>query len=440
MTNNLSIEFDWLHRDNGDAIERATLAELAMTANKYSAFELEDLTAKSIRKSARVSAYNLAVWFVSNWWKLRWEPKRTTYEWDFSHKIGAAGGGYLWPNVSFNGDGATISIQSESTLFPATGQAIRYINNFSTIITAEEFETKIGFFVESVIARLVDLGINAPELVGLWKEVYAERQDLELSKWRKLEAIMGFDPDEVPDHIVVGLKDASDNYGAGAVEEVAAASQGKVLDILKELSGAPFAESTGLCMPQFDVLQQEISSLGPTLFPWQKGEEAARIARRAWHLDEGSVSTKYLSEIFGFRQELINEPSKSRGPMTVGYREGGALDHFKIFLNTSYPANRRFALMRIVGDNLTASPDDKLLPAPDIKTHRQKFQRAFAQEFLCPYDELKEFIGSTEPEDEKIEDAARHFEVSPLLVTSVLVNKGHIARASLDEYGDRVAA
>ena len=161
-------------------------------------------------------------------------------------------------------------IQSESTLFPATGQAIRYINNFSTIITAEEFETKIGFFVESVIARLVDLGINAPELVGLWKEVCAERQDLALSKWRKLEAIMGFDPDEVPDHIVVGLKDASDNYGAGAVEEVAAASQGKVLDILKELSGAPFAESTGLCMPQFDVLQQEISCLGPTLFPWQK--------------------------------------------------------------------------------------------------------------------------------------------------------------------------
>ena len=69
MTNNLSIKFDWLHRDNGDALERATLAELAMTANKYSAFELEDLTAKSIRKSARVSAYNLAVWFVSNWWK-----------------------------------------------------------------------------------------------------------------------------------------------------------------------------------------------------------------------------------------------------------------------------------------------------------------------------------------------------------------------------------
>ena len=52
----------------------------------------------------------------------------------------------------------------------------------------------------------------------------------------------------------------------------------------------------------------------------------------------------------------------------------------------------------------------------------------------------KNLSAAQEPEDEKIEDAARHFEVSPLLVTSVLVNKGHIARASLDEYGDRVAA
>ena len=438
MKDNFSIQFDWLHRDYGDAIDRATLAELAMTANKFSAFELEDFTAKSVRKSARVSAYNLAVWFVSNWWKLRWEPKRCAYNWDVSHKIGAAGGGYLWPDVSFNSDGPTITIQSESALFPFTGQGIRYINNFSTIIPAEEFESKVSFFVESVIARLVGLGVEAPELVGLWKEVCAERQDLALSKWRKLEAIMGFDPDEAPDYLVVGLQEAADNYGSCAVEEVAAASQGKALEVIKELSGAPLAESIGLCIPGFDGLRQELSNIRSTLFPWQRGEEAARIARRAWSLGEGPVSTELIADIFGFRQELITEPSKRRGPMSAGFRKDRSPDHFNIFLNTSYPSNRRFALMRLVGDNLTAPSDDKLLPASDIKTYRQKFQRAFAQEFLCPYRELKEFIVSSEPNDDDIEDAAQHFGVSSLLVTSVLVNKGHVERASLD--GERDAA
>lgn len=439
MKDNLSIYFDWLHRDYGDDIDRATLAELAMSANQYSAFELEDFTAKTIRKTARVSAYNLAIWFASNWWKLRWEPRRATSEWEISHMIGAAGGGYLWPNLSFNSDGATIIIESKPALFPGTGEAIRYINNFATTIPAFEFENKVSMFVESVIARLVGLGIDAPELVELWKEVCIERQDSALSKWRKLEAIMGFDPDEAPDHLVVGLKDAADNYGSSAIEEVAAASQGKVLDILGELSGAPLAESTGLHIPEFGTLQKEISRVSQTLYPWQMGEQAARIARKAWHLGEGPVSTGGISDIFGFNQDVINQPSKIKAAMSVGFRQEKDLEHLKIFINTPIPTNRRFALMRLVGDNLTAPLDDKLLPAPDTKTFRQKFQRAFAQEFLCPYDQLMDFIGKNEINDEKIEDAAHHFEVSPLLVTSVLVNKGIVERASLDEFQERAA-
>jgi hypothetical protein len=400
---------------------------------------LEDFTSKSVRKSARVSAYNLAVWFVSNWWRLRWEPKRGAgaYHWDISHKIGAAGGGYLWPDVSFNSDGSTITIQSESALFPFTGQDIRYINNFSTIITAEEFESKISLFVESVIARLLTLRIDAAELIGLWKEVCAERQDLSLSRWRKLEAIMGFDPDDASDYLVVGLQEAADNYGSDAIEEIAAASQEKALDVIKELSGAPRTESTRLSIPGFDGLRQELRGIKSTLFPWQRGEEAAQIARRTWSLGEGPVSSEHIADIFEFRQELIFEPSKRKGPMSAGFREFESMDRFKVFLNTPYPANQRFALMRLVADNLTAQPDDKLLPASDIKTYRQKFQRAFAQEFLCPYQELKEFIVSSEPNYDDIEDAALHFGVSPLLIKSVLINKGHIGRGTL---GEREAA
>ena len=433
MTNTFSIEFDWLHRDYGDAIERATLAELALTANRHCAFELEDFQAKSVRKSARISAYHLALWFASNWWRLRWEPERGTVDWEVSHRIGAAGGGYLWPNLSFIGDGATVTIQSEPELFTATGQTIRYINSFKTVIRAQDFESTIDSFIESVIARLVQLRIEAP-LVGLWQEVASERHDFALSQWRRMEAIMGFDPDEGPAHLAAELRTAAESYGPGAVEEVAAATGERVLDCLRELSGAPRLESAGLCIPKFEALQQEIGAVRPAWFPWQRGEAAARIARRVWSLD-GAVSTEAMVDTFGFRRELINEPSGAKGPMSAGFRGEGAPDHFKVFLNSPYQENRRFALMRIIGDNLSAAPEDRLLPAPNVRTQRQKFQRSFAQEFLCPYEELRAFLGSAEPGDEGIEEAAHHFGVSPLLVTSVLVNKGEMDRASLDDYG-----
>ena len=70
--------------------------------------------------------------------------------------------------------------------------------------------------------------------------------------------------------------------------------------------------------------------------------------------------------------------------MNAGFRNGDP-NSFSVFLRGPIPASRRFALLRLVGDHLTAPRDDKLLPAARYaKTQRQKFQRAFAQEFLVP--------------------------------------------------------
>jgi Zn-dependent peptidase ImmA (M78 family) len=74
-----------------------------------------------------------------------------------------------------------------------------------------------------------------------------------------------------------------------------------------------------------------------------------------------------------------------------------------------------------------------LLPATRLYTQRQKFQRAFAQEFLCPYTELKSYLGSGRLDDEAIEDAASYFQVSPLLIRTTLVNKGMLERNVLQE-------
>jgi len=94
--NRFSIDFQWLQRDNGDTVARATFAEIVISACGHIATQVEDLVAKTVRCGMRVSAFALARWFAANWWRLCWEPeRRASAGWKMSHKIGAAGEGYL---------------------------------------------------------------------------------------------------------------------------------------------------------------------------------------------------------------------------------------------------------------------------------------------------------------------------------------------------------
>ena len=61
----------------------------------------------------------------------------------------------------------------------------------------------------------------------------------------------------------------------------------------------------------------------------------------------------------------------------------------------------------------------------------QKFERGFAQELLCPWQELDEFTNNSGLDEEGITEAAEHFQVSRLVVLSTLVNKQKLPRTRL---------
>ena len=426
-----SIDFQWLPREYGDAIARATLAEVTITADGSTVTELDDLMARTVRRGVRVSAYALAKWFASNWWRLRWEPERNTLSWKMSHKIGAAGEGYLWPDLAFISDGGMVLVHAKSSP-PSSEAPLRYLSNIDVVISAGEFEHGIDTFIEAVIGRLSGAGINEDGLFAVWREILEERRDPKLTAWRKIEAVLGFDPGDAPDQLIADIQKAGREYGAGAVEEMAAASGENALDDINVLWDGPRREALALNVPDIDSLRRKIhDEIQSFPFPWQKAVEAARMVRDAWSLDAGPVSTAKLSEIFGISQDMIERPSSIKGPMNAGFRNG-QMDCFSVFLKSPISVSRRFALLRLVGDHLTATPEDRLLPAaPRVGTQRQKFQRAFAQEFLCPYSELVSYLDSEEPSNEAIEDAANHFAVSPLMVSTILVNKGDLERSYL---------
>lgn len=120
--------------------------------------------------------------------------------------------------------------------------------------------------------------------------------------------------------------------------------------------------------------------------------------------------------------------------MTAGFWDAPGSEAIKVHLHRRLSTSRRFALARVVGACLDAETPERLVPASDAATQRQKFQRAFAQELLCPYADLRNFIGDRAPDDPIIEDAAEYFDVSPLLVKTTLVNKRMLDRWVMESY------
>ena len=101
-------------------------------------------------------------------------------------------------------------------------------------------------------------------------------------------------------------------------------------------------------------------------------------------------------------------------------------------LSSRWSADRRFEFSRALGDAIW-SQNETLGPLTKAKSARQKFQRAFAQALLCPYDDLQAYIGG-DTSDGALAAAAKHFHVSDRLVRSLLVNKGDLQRHRLGDF------
>lgn len=425
MNYNFEIGFEWL----ADDLSRGpcSFAAINLCVNGVCATELEDRLAKTVRASMRVSAEALALWFAGNWWRLRWEPQRATLEWRMSHMIGAAGGGFVWPDMALIGDGEFVLIENRPTSF-VQGAPIRYLTDLAQHIPVAEFERRVDDFVNAVIERLTAGGVSDSSLPGLWREVCDERANADLSAFRRLEAMLGFDPDTAPEELISDLQAQSRRTGPMAMEEIAAVGPSLVQAQLKDL----FSEKTQSAasdarLPGWKALHTEVKKSHADLLPWQHAERAAKLSRATWGIASGPVSNKRLSDIFSVDVALLNDTNASAQPISAGFRresEGA----FKVAINKHRSSGRRFELARIAADNLYARADDFLLPCTMAKTARQKFQRAFAQELLCPYEELSGFLGSDTQNEDQIEDAANHFQVSPLLVRTTLVNRGDLDR------------
>lgn len=437
MSEELKIECKWLGRETGSAMDRSFFAEIGLAVGGDWLTLLEDLEASTVRNHLRGCGYHLAQWFAANWWRLRWEPEARYWwkdaDWRIAHSVAAAGGGYVWPNVLFASDGDSLGVASIPRTKGAAFEPIRYLNRVLARITAAEFEQRVDSFMEGVLSRMHSFGMGGDNLAKLWAEVLAERHNPEAARWRKLEALCGYDPDQAPAAIIEMLLEDKAHLGGKALEEVAAQGRHSTAEVLKPIlalansKAKPTAGGFRGKMPELTAGKKHDTKARP----WQQAAKLAQLARKEWGLGKQPVTNKQLADLMGTKPAVFTDRTKAPTSMPIVLRTG-TNGGFDLYFDSVWSTSRRFASSRLLGDHLYQSSGERLIPATHAKTSRQQFQRAFAQEFLCPFDALLKKIQTDQPDEEDIAEAADHFEVSPLMVRTTLVNKAEMDRETLN--------
>jgi len=424
----MTFECNWLNKrklPTGLALEeRQTRCELALTVNEHAVFRNEDrLNDHKVNRSMHVSTYPLAYWFATNWWRLCWEsPRKPSHlndqEWLMSHNVGAAAAGYYWPNLTIASDGESVHLQQDATR--ETSAPLRYLDTLSEWISIEEFERSVSGFIEQSLERLSSKKVLNTNLHQLWEEVTAERSDPLLFKQRRLEARLGFDPDEAPEALISQLLSMMSKHGESAVEEIAQAVGQQAPETLSALK-EKLKDSFRLEIPATESLHDLPTYTGT---PWQRGYQLAGKLRELWALPKGKLDNQKFAECVSMPGEAIQRSEHSAVPVALGRRNDP--ERIPFYLGKTRVEQRRFMLARLIGDAIITAPSESLLPCTDVGTARQKFQRAFAQEFLCPYSDVCEFLGTDSPGEEQKEAAAEHFEVSPFMISHIFENHGSL--------------
>ena len=91
-------------------------------------------------------------------------------------------------------------------------------------VPSSSIEDAIDRFVRAVLEGVGD----ASDGLGTeYRQLQSERTEPSVAAWRKLEAMLGFDPDVAPDGLVTRMEALSAQYGSEPLEEAALAHQGK---------------------------------------------------------------------------------------------------------------------------------------------------------------------------------------------------------------------
>jgi hypothetical protein len=429
----LEFAAEWQSTGSGSAEQREASAFLTVRVGDAVVTRNEDVWSKTVRDSVLVSTYPLAMWLASSWWRLNWEPlpkqgMRPDAHWRMAHEMGAANEGYVWPHVVFASDNEMMQIWS-TVPEPTHEQSVRYMTAAQAAMPLEEFRSGVDKFIEAVLRRLSAVGLRESSLAQLWQLVQEDRTDKQASRYRRIEAALGYDPDEAPEALMRQAVALDAEMRGGSLAELAPVygrfGEDASLDLLSEFREHPGLVGTP-ALPRVDAARPRAANEPP----WMRAVAAARALREKVGAGEGRIDNGLLLGLLGLPEfDVAGTENPGRAGIGIPQQAG----QVKFIPRKRHPVAKRFEYSRFIADLIQVQDAPQWLTSTDLSTSRQKFQRAFAAEFLCPFDQLTGFLEGDYSES-GIEDAAAHFDVSERTVESMLANNGVIPSPWLSDY------
>lgn len=161
---------------------------------------------------------------------------------------------------------------------------------------------------------------------------------------------------------------------------------------------------------------------------WWIGSEAARRLRAQERLATEAIGNEALARLAGLGRHIIERTPPSAA---LSFALDRSPFQGRVVLRSHWETGRRFEVARLLADRLVARGEDRLRAATRAYTYRQKMQRAFAAEFLSPFDAVEAILDGDHSAEAQ-EEAARHFDVSELTIRTLLVNHGRLEREELE--------
>ena len=375
---------------------RRDVAEIRVAAGGDVLTRVSDFEHKEERDFVQASAVSLAFWLADNWWRLRYEllpdgsPPSTN--WRLRHELTSASGGTVWPPLMIYSTGDRVLLTPAFAKQLDLG-AIRYVVPEMKSVSGTTFEEGLDRFFDQV-SEACSVALDGGAVEELIKVIRRERADPETAAWRRIEARLGYDPDTAPTPVMQALAELENTVGEAALDEAAVAAPGKrAAQILQDaLEAAKHSE----IVVDLSVTDAFAPVGGPQLAspPWQLARVAARGVRSAIGIQRGPIRAQAFSDLLQTRAEELHRPGTARLlPYSARLRHLG--DKHKVALQSANQRDRRFELSCSVADEIWIKSDFGVMSK--AKTDRQKFQRAFAQNFLVPYEDLCNHIDLENP-------------------------------------------
>lgn len=428
----LDVSAAWERLDEGDPEERACFGMVTVRCENILLSEGLDGFVDCRRDGPLVSNYHLAEWLAWNWWRLTSEPRRPreTAEWSFSHRLTTIGEGYIWPNITIWSDlerTCLVAKPSQKREFAA----FRSTANWVVMLPTGGFEHAVERYVGQVQGQLRARRVAETNLDRIWDELRDERNDPALTRRRRLEALLGSDPDDADPAILDQLVEDAPRLGLRAIDEVAVDQPtGRQVPGFQELNEIAHRAGTDANPADAVRLERLVSLPSSADAPaWKRGSMAAQALRQQENPGHEPLSDDRLAELAGVSGKVLGGQSSTN---SFSFALDTSETNGRVVLRSKWRTGRRFELARLLGDRIAVATGERLLPATRSYTYRQQLQRAFAAEFLCPLDDLTAQLDG-DYSDEAIDAAANYFDVSPLTVRTLLVNHGWLPREDIEQ-------